>query len=67
MAKSRRNKAKSPKPESKPRRSDAFGKNLLGVSYIAPDFYEDIPLEFLLGEDGPDQTCGDDGGSGDGG
>lgn len=33
------------------RRSKFFGKNLMGVSYVAPDFYEDIPLEFLLGED----------------
>jgi hypothetical protein len=32
------------------RRSKAFGKNLMGITYIAPDFYEDIPLEFLLGE-----------------
>jgi prevent-host-death family protein len=32
------------------RRSRAFGKNLMGVTYIAPDFYEDIPLDFLLGE-----------------
>jgi prevent-host-death family protein len=32
------------------RRSKAFGKNLMGVTYIAPDFYEDIPLDFLLGE-----------------
>lgn len=32
------------------RRSTAFGKNLMGVTYIAPDFYEDIPLDFLLGE-----------------
>jgi len=33
------------------KRSSAFGKNLMGVTYIAPDFYEDLPLEFLLGED----------------
>lgn len=32
------------------RRSKAFGKNLMGVMYIAPDFYEDIPLGVLLGE-----------------
>lgn len=36
------------------RRSNAFGKNLMGVTYIAPDFYEDIPLDFLLGEDKAD-------------
>jgi prevent-host-death family protein len=33
------------------RRSKAFGKNLMGITYIAPDFYEDLPLELLLGED----------------
>ncbi|MFY9938856.1 MAG: type II toxin-antitoxin system prevent-host-death family antitoxin [Silvibacterium sp.] len=33
------------------RRSKAFGRNLMGVTYISPDFYEDLPLEFLLGED----------------
>jgi hypothetical protein len=52
--------------ESQPklRRSDGFGKNALGFTCIAPDFYEDIPLGFLLGEDGPAQTCGgnEDGG-----
>lgn len=32
------------------KRSKAFGKNLMGVTDIAPDFYEDIPLELLLGE-----------------
>jgi prevent-host-death family protein len=36
--------------ESK-RRSRAFGRNLMGVTYIAPDFYDDLPLDFLLGED----------------
>ena len=37
----------------KPRRklSEVMGQNLLGVTYIAPDFDEDIPLEHLLGED----------------
>jgi prevent-host-death family protein len=40
-------------PLAKPagRRSKSFGKNLMGVTYIAPDFYDDLPLEFLLGED----------------
>jgi len=32
------------------KRSSAFGKNLMGVTYIAPDFYEDLPLDFLLGD-----------------
>ncbi|MBV8673008.1 MAG: hypothetical protein JOZ33_06210 [Acidobacteriaceae bacterium] len=37
----------------KPRRkiSEVMGKNILGITYIAPDFEEDIPLEYLLGED----------------
>lgn len=32
------------------RRSKTFGNNLMGVTYVAPDFYEDIPLDFILGE-----------------
>lgn len=51
--------AKSGKPMAKlipiakhsGRRSKAFGKNLMSVTYIAPDFYEDIPLDVLLDED----------------
>ncbi|HVW76725.1 MAG TPA: type II toxin-antitoxin system prevent-host-death family antitoxin [Alloacidobacterium sp.] len=31
-------------------RGRVFGRNLMGVSDIAPDFYEDLPLDFLLGE-----------------
>jgi len=33
--------------------SELLGQNILGITYIAPDFYEDLPLEFLLGEDEP--------------
>jgi len=33
------------------KRSSAFGRNVMGITYIAPDFYEDLPLEFLLGEE----------------
>jgi prevent-host-death family protein len=33
------------------RRSKAFGRNLMSVTYTAPDFYDDIPLDFLLGQD----------------
>lgn len=33
------------------KRSDAWGKNILGVTYIAPNFDEDLPLELFLGED----------------
>jgi prevent-host-death family protein len=42
-----------PVAKSTHRRSKAFGKNLMGVAYIAPDFYEDVPLDFLLGESEP--------------
>jgi prevent-host-death family protein len=28
-----------------------FGQNLLGITYIADDFYEDIPLEDFLGDE----------------
>jgi len=27
-----------------------MGKNLLGVTYITPDFEEDLPIEMFLGE-----------------
>jgi hypothetical protein len=37
------------KPAKK--RSDLFGQNFLGITYIAPDFDEDLPIEFFLGED----------------
>jgi prevent-host-death family protein len=40
----------TPIAKSKGRRSKVFGKNLMGVTHIAPDFYEDIPIEFLFGE-----------------
>jgi len=33
------------------KRSNAFGRNLMSVTYIAPDFYEDLPLDFLLGDE----------------
>ena len=36
------------------KRSKAFGKNLMGITYIAPDFYEDIPLDILLGAEKKD-------------
>jgi len=39
-----------PLAEKTKRRSRAFGRNLMGVTYIAPDFYKDLPLKFLLGE-----------------
>ena len=36
--------------QKRPRLSTVMGKNLLGVTYMAPDFDEDLPLEMLLGE-----------------
>lgn len=45
-----------------PRRSDAFGRDLLGVMYLAPDFYEDIRLEDLFDEDDLHTCGGEDGG-----
>jgi prevent-host-death family protein len=35
----------------RPRLSSVMGKNILGVTYIAPDFDEDLPIEMFLGED----------------
>lgn len=50
--------AKAGKPMAKlvpvkPRRprSEAWGKNILGVTWVAPDFEEDLPLKHFLGED----------------
>ena len=36
-------------PRGKGRRSAAFGRNLMGVTYVAPDFEDDIPVDFLIG------------------
>ena len=33
------------------RRSEACGKNRIGVTWVAPNFEEDLPLEIFLGED----------------
>lgn len=35
-------------PKAKARRSAAFGRNLMGVTWLAPDFEKDIPLRRLL-------------------
>ncbi len=40
-----------PEPKKRKKLSEVIGQNILGVTYIAPDFDEDIPLEYLLGED----------------
>ncbi|MGB9030136.1 MAG: type II toxin-antitoxin system prevent-host-death family antitoxin, partial [Acidobacteriaceae bacterium] len=36
-------------PRAKTKRSLAFGRNLMGVTYVAPDIEKDIPLGVLLG------------------
>jgi prevent-host-death family protein len=36
-------------PRGKGRRSAAFGRNLMGVTYVAPDFEDDISLDLLTG------------------
>ena len=36
-------------PRAKGKRSAAFGRNLMRVSWVAPDFEKDIPLRVLLG------------------
>lgn len=59
-----RNDPEEDKATPHPRRSEAFGKNMMGVSHIAPDFYENLPLEFLLGEDDPQPSGGNVGGGG---
>jgi len=43
--------SEEPKPSKRKKLSEVMGENILGVTYIAPDFEEDIPLEYLLGED----------------
>ena len=35
----------------KPRRSQAFGRNLMKVTQVVPDFYDDLPIELFLGEE----------------
>jgi prevent-host-death family protein len=34
----------------KNRISETFGKNVMGITYIAPDFEDDLPLELFLGD-----------------
>lgn len=36
-------------PKVRVKRSSAFGRNLMGVTYVAPDVEKDIPLGVLLG------------------
>lgn len=36
-------------PRAKGKRSAAFGRNLMRVTWVAPDFEKDIPLRVLLG------------------
>jgi prevent-host-death family protein len=35
-------------PKKRPQLSKVMGKNLLGITYIAPDFDDDLPIEFFL-------------------
>jgi len=37
--------------QKRPRLASVMGKNILGVTYIAPDFEEDLPIEMFLEED----------------
>ena len=37
--------------QKRPKLASVMGKNILGVTYIAPDFEEDLPIEMFLGED----------------
>jgi prevent-host-death family protein len=39
-----------PLAKPKNRISEMFGKNVMGITYISPDFEDDLPLEFFLGE-----------------
>jgi prevent-host-death family protein len=36
----------------RPRLSSVIGKNFLGVTYTAPDFADDLPLEIFLDDKG---------------
>ncbi|HZD47738.1 MAG TPA: type II toxin-antitoxin system Phd/YefM family antitoxin [Silvibacterium sp.] len=36
--------------QKRPRLASVMGKNVLGMTYIAPDFEEDLPVEMFLGE-----------------
>lgn len=35
--------------QKRPKLATVMGKNLLGVTYMAPDFEEDLPIEMFLG------------------
>lgn len=35
--------------QKRPRISTVIGKNFLGITYIAPDFEDDLPIEMFLG------------------
>jgi prevent-host-death family protein len=39
-----------PLARQKNRISETFGKNVMGITYIAPDFEDDLPLEIFLGD-----------------
>ena len=48
-----------------PQRKRLWGQNLLGITYMAPDWEKDIPLEYFQDEGSPnpfgDEPCSDEG------
>lgn len=36
--------------QKRPRLSTVMGKNFLGITYMAPDFEDDLPIEMFLGK-----------------
>lgn len=47
-----------PVEKEKPAAKRVFGQNFMGITYLAPDFYEDLPLEMfevMRDEDAGDQ------------
>ncbi len=40
----------APLAKPKSRIAETFGKNVMGITYIAPDFEDDLPLDLFLGD-----------------
>lgn len=36
--------------QKRPRLSTVMGKNFLGITYMAPDFEDDLPIEMFVGK-----------------
>lgn len=49
-------------PAARPQRKSQWGRNLLGITYMAPDWEKDIPLEYFQDEGMPN-PFGDEPGS----